>query len=52
MEIIDDNELFQIMTDKLYTAVVADSLDELGFRNQAMNKNIRPLADEKIVGRA
>jgi 4-hydroxy-4-methyl-2-oxoglutarate aldolase len=52
MKIIDDNELFQIMTDKLYTAVVADSLDEYGFRNQAMNENIRPLADDKIVGRA
>ncbi|MDB5055803.1 MAG: hypothetical protein JWM44_3853 [Bacilli bacterium] len=52
MKIVDDKELFLIMTDKLYTAVISDSLDELGFRNQAMNENIRPLADDKIAGRA
>jgi regulator of RNase E activity RraA len=30
----------------LYTAVVADSLDELGYTNQAMNEYVRPLFPE------
>lgn len=39
-----DLEFFgQIETD-LYTAVVADSLDELGYRSQAMRESLRPLA--------
>src|SRR3954447_5679167 len=37
-------ELFARIESTLYTAVVADSLDELGYRNQAMNETLRPLA--------
>ena len=44
---------FQQMREKLYSGVVADILDELGFRNQAMNHHIRPLKhDDVIAGRA
>ena len=49
------SELIAAMKSKLYTAVLCDTLDELGYRNQAMRENIRPLggvASEPIVGRA
>ena len=38
-----DIELFNHIEANLYTAVVADSLDELGYNNQAMNEYVRPL---------
>lgn len=39
--------------EKLYTAVLADVMDELGYRNQVMRHEIVPLFDRaKIVGRA
>ena len=36
-------ELLKIVERDLYTAVVSDSLDELGLRNQAMRENLRPV---------
>lgn len=42
----DDIELFKHIEANLYTAVVADSLDELGYNNQAMNEYVRPLFSE------
>jgi 4-hydroxy-4-methyl-2-oxoglutarate aldolase len=39
-------ELFTHIEKNLYTAVLADSLDELGYRNQAMRENLRPLFPE------
>jgi regulator of RNase E activity RraA len=39
----EDVELFSHVETHLYTAVVADSLDELGYSNQAMNEYVRPL---------
>src|SRR5437660_2930604 len=41
-----DVELFAHVEANLYTAVVADSLDELGYHNQAMNEHVRPLYPE------
>lgn len=39
--------------DKLYSAVIADVLDELGFRHQAMSPGIRPLSvSSRTMGRA
>jgi 4-hydroxy-4-methyl-2-oxoglutarate aldolase len=38
-----DLELFADIEKHLYTAVVSDSLDELGYRDQAMRENLRPL---------
>ncbi len=53
MNHLQDKELFDLMEQKLYTGVICDTLDELGFRNQAMNENLRPLQNEMIVvGRA
>ena len=39
-----DLELFEHIEKNLYPAVLADSLDELGFREQAMRETIRPLS--------
>ena len=41
-----DLELFVSMEASLYTAVVADSLDELGYRNQALRETVRPLSPD------
>jgi 4-hydroxy-4-methyl-2-oxoglutarate aldolase len=38
-----DAELFRRIESTLYTAAVADALDELGFRGQAMTENLRPV---------
>ena len=47
----EDLELFAHIEAKLYTAVISDSLDEMGFRDQAMRKDVRPLAAEfKFAG--
>ena len=35
---------FDHIENNLYTAVISDSLDELGYRDQAMRKDVRPLA--------
>lgn len=39
----EDIKLFEHIEKNLYTAVVSDSLDEIGFRDQAMRKDFRPL---------
>ncbi|MCW5983365.1 MAG: RraA family protein [Bryobacteraceae bacterium] len=40
---LSDLELFAEIEATLYTAVVSDSLDQLGYWNQAMKENLRPL---------
>lgn len=40
----EELQLFQEVEAKLYTAVVSDSLDQLGLRNQAMGEYLRPLS--------
>jgi 4-hydroxy-4-methyl-2-oxoglutarate aldolase len=42
-------ELFAKMERKLYTGVICDTLDELGYRNQAMKENLRPLSNESVL---
>ena len=47
----EDVDLFRLVEEKLYTAVVSDALDELGYRSQAMREYIRPLSpDDRFVG--
>lgn len=49
----NDDELFQIVRKELYTAVVGDIMDKLGFLRQFLSPQIRPLHDENfVVGRA
>ena len=45
-----DVELFAHIETRLYTAVVADALDELGFRRQAMAERLRPVSGETFAG--
>lgn len=40
----DDEELFQLMKEKLYTPVVGDILDQMGYTHQFLPSGIRPLA--------
>ncbi|SCW34414.1 Regulator of RNase E activity RraA [Paenibacillus tianmuensis] len=52
MNFQDETVCFQMMREKLYTAVICDILDEFGFRNQVLDQNIRPVnVNWKIVGR-
>jgi regulator of RNase E activity RraA len=49
----DDNELFAIAKAELYTAVVGDVMDQLGFQHQFLPPQIRPLDPRMVVvGRA
>ena len=49
-----DKERFTWMKENLYTAVVCDILDTLGYRSQAMHHRLRPLDGDNctFVGRA
>ena len=50
---MDDHTLFSSLREKLFTAVVGDVLDKLGWRRQFLPQAIGPLRpDMKIVGRA
>ncbi len=49
----NDTELFDMMGERLYAAVISDALDAAGFREQALQHTIRPLLPETVVvGRA
>jgi len=49
----NDGELFALMKKELFTAVVGDVLDKLGFLHQFLPPEIKPLRDDMvIVGRA
>jgi Aldolase/RraA len=50
---IEDDVLFSSLRDKLFTAVVGDVLDKMGWRRQFLPQAIQPLkSDMKLVGRA
>lgn len=49
----NDTELFSLIKDKLYTPVVGDILDKLGFWHQFLPQAIKPMrAEMQIAGRA
>ena len=49
----NDTELFDMMEEQLYAAVLSDALDAAGFREQVLSHTIRPLLPQTIVaGRA
>lgn len=49
----DEDELFTLMKEKLYTPVVGDILDEMGYYHQFLPQDIRPLkSDMKLAGKA
>ena len=39
----NDEELFALMKEKLYTPVVGDILDQMGYKHQFLPAGIRPL---------
>lgn len=45
----EDLTLFEKIGRQLYTAVISDALDELGYRDQAMSHSIRPLFSDVCV---
>lgn len=44
-----DEERLSLMRDRLYTAVVADMLDEVGYEHQTMRPEVRPLRPDLIL---
>lgn len=49
----NDAELFALMKSELYTPVVGDILDAMGYYHQFLPQNIRPLREDmKLAGRA
>ncbi len=49
----NDTELFDMMTEQLYAAVISDALDAAGYRHQVLRHTLRPLLPETVVvGRA
>src|SRR5262245_39912507 len=49
----DDDELFALMRQRLFPAVVGDILDTMGFLHQFLAPQIRPLRpDMVVIGRA
>jgi len=49
----DDSELFQLIKKELFTAVIGDIMDKMGFLHQFLPPQIQPLKEEMfIVGRA
>jgi regulator of RNase E activity RraA len=49
----NDDELFHIIRTELYTAVIGDIMDVLGYMNQFLPPQLRPLTEgDFIVGRA
>ncbi len=49
----NDKELFQIMKDELYTAVLGDIMDNMGYINQFLRPEVKPIQrDMVVVGRA
>ncbi len=49
----DDDDLFRLMKEELFTAVLGDILDKHGHRNQFLPPHIHPLREDMVVaGRA
>lgn len=53
MQFQSDSELFQLLRERLFTAVVGDILDRLGYYRQFLPQPIKPLKPEyRVAGRA
>jgi 4-hydroxy-4-methyl-2-oxoglutarate aldolase len=53
MQFKDDTEMFDRMTEKLYSSVLSDILDGLGIRQHTLSRQIRPLYEGIVLtGRA
>lgn len=53
MSFDNDQQMFDVMCEKLYSGVLCDVMDEMDFRNQAMRYDIRPIEKNYVIaGRA
>ncbi|MDD6266007.1 MAG: RraA family protein [Clostridia bacterium] len=53
IELNNDKQIFAMMREYLYTAVVGDIMDTMGYEHQFLPPQIRPLRDDMVVvGRA
>ena len=53
MEWSTDEELVTLIRDELFTAVIGDILDDNGYRQQFLPRELRPLRpDMMLIGRA
>ncbi|MEL7118717.1 MAG: RraA family protein [Bacteroidota bacterium] len=49
----NDQELFQLIKEELFTAVIGDIMDKMGLQNQFLPPQIRPAQDDMLIcGRA
>ena len=49
----NDDQLFQLMKTQLFSAVIGDIMDKLGFLNQFLSPKIQPLREQMLIaGRA
>ena len=49
----NDEELFHLIKTQLFTAVIGDVMDKMGFLNQFLSPEIKPLSPKMfLVGRA
>ena len=49
----DDKALITLIKAELYTAVIGDIMDKMGYTHQFLSPRIRPLRDDMlVVGRA
>lgn len=49
----NDQELFQLIKEELFTAVIGDIMDKMGLQNQFLPPEIRPMNDNMLIcGRA
>jgi regulator of RNase E activity RraA len=52
-EWVEDSQLFELMRNELYTPVVGDILDDLGFTHQFLPQSIQPMRESMtLAGRA
>jgi len=53
MKTLSDNELFDTMKKELFSCVIGDVMDHMGYPHQYLPPHIRPLKEEYVVcGRA
>src|SRR5699024_1498858 len=49
----NDSQLFDLINEELYSAVIADIMDKMGYRHQFLSPKIQPLDENmRIAGRA
>ena len=45
----NDKELFSLLKTRLYTSVVGDILDQMGYFHQFLPPQVRPLRDDMVI---